>query len=259
MNIYFWNINNSIQSFNLAKDIVSQENESIFIVSEFWDIYDQINLPDSFGFVNDDIHKRVGIITNNNFRVNFEESKKYYLITSLVFNSIKIIICSVHFLAKNKDPDVQKRIVEKTINEINESLNSYDSNNKIIIGDFNIEPFDDSMLNIYNFNSVSSIEHRSKLYKTYQDVDYDIYYNPFFSYHGDLSAGPPGTYFYEKETQTQPWYIFDQALINSKFLNNIDTKECNVLEKLNGIGLTKKSGRPKTDYSDHLPIKIKIN
>lgn len=255
MDIYFWNINNSIESFELAQSIVDKQEETIFIISEFWKITDQIDLSNT---IHDHIHKRVGVITNENFRVNFEESREYYLITSFNFNSIEIIICSVHFRAKNRGIDVQKRINNDTISQINESLSNFKTSNKIIIGDFNIEPFDDSMINIFNFNSVSSLEHRTKLHKTYNEEDFDIYYNPFFSYQGDLSDGPPGTYFFEKETQTQPWFIFDQALINSRFVENIDKKECNVLESLNGKNLCKESGRPNTKYSDHLPINIKV-
>lgn len=114
-------------------------------------------------------------------------------------------------------------------------------------------------MNIFTFNSVSSLDHRSKLFKTYKGSDYDIYYNPFSSFHGDLSPGPPGTYYYEKETQTQPWFIFDQALINANFIDNVDTKECNVLDTLNGINLSLQNGIPDKEFSDHFPIKIKIN
>ncbi len=257
MNIYFWNINNSLISYELAKKTVTQENQSIFIISEFWEILDQIHRTER-NFVHDEINKRVGILCNDSYKVKYRDSSEFYLITTLNFNSIEIVICSVHFRSKRNGEVVQKRIIERTIDEINVALKKFDTNNKVVIGDFNINPYDDSMINIYNFNSVSSLNHRTKMHKTYREIDYDIYYNPFFSYQGDLSIGPPGTYFYEKETQTHSWYIFDQALINSKFLENIDTQECNVLEKLNDTNLCLDNGKPNNRYSDHLPIKIKI-
>ena len=84
MNIYFWNINNSLNSFELAKKTVAQDNQSIFIISEFWEILDQIHRTER-NFVHDEINKRVGILCNNSYQVkyfigkdNFNNLEEYF-------------------------------------------------------------------------------------------------------------------------------------------------------------------------------------
>lgn len=258
MNIYFWNINNSLAGFNLAKKLVQSDPACIVIVSEFWNITLEEPFPKGIKFLHDDIHKRVGIIYNESNKVNFRRSAEYYLLSSIKYNSLEILICSIHFKSKLSGDKIQKRVIDDSIRKINEELNTFDSNNKIIIGDFNVEPHDESLLNVFSFNSVSTVKYRNKLHKTYMGNDYDIYYNPFYSFYGDLSDGPAGTYFYEVEAQTQAWHIFDQALINSKLIKNLDVKNCAILTEICSVDLSLENGKPKTIYSDHFPIKIKI-
>lgn len=83
----------------------------------------------------------------------------------------------------------------------------------ILLGDYNDEPFDDSMC-----NCLRATRDKMLVLKTP-----DLLYNPFWRYLGGASnetanAKLGGSYFYRKDPLTR-WRLFDQIIFSSSFLN----------------------------------------
>ena len=90
---------------------------------------------------------------------------------------------------------------------------------------------------------------------------FNFFYNPMWSFFGDLSNGPPGTHYYPKSEQVSYfWHMFDQVLIRPDLFDRFDFKSLKILDDDGENSLLTSDGRPNSrDFSDHLPIFFRIN
>ena len=88
-----------------------------------------------------------------------------------------------------------------------------------------------------------------------------FFYNPMWGRMGDLSEGPPGTYYYGGSTPlTYFWNTFDQVLIRPALTNRFMSDRLKVITEVNGQSLLNEMGRPDTSVgSDHLPLMFSLD
>ena len=132
----------------------------------------------------------------------------------------------------------------------------------LVIGDFNVNPFEDGMLEIKGLNCEPT---RQKVRVGGRGVagnNFPFFYNPMWNFFGDATRGPAGTYHYSNSQRVRmAWNMFDQVLLRPELLPFFRTEE---LEILTGDGqdsfLTTQTGVPGAKGgSDHLPIVFKLN
>ena len=82
-----------------------------------------------------------------------------------------------------------------------------------------------------------------------------------WGYLGDISDGPPGTYYYDSGMQVNLyWNMFDQVLIRPELLDVFEVEGLRILTDAGGKSLLAGSGKPDVSIgSDHLPILFKLN
>jgi hypothetical protein len=149
-----------------------------------------------------------------------------------------------------------ERLNSNVILEIIKDINEIGVDNVILAGDFNLPCFHNVFFDFYHLNSTDYWRTDEKECKTYQNEKRIKFYNPMGSFSGDLSNGPPGTYYYPKPSQSQAWHIFDNILISYPLVPYVDRQNSAILTELNGARLISPNGRPDTKLSDHLPIMI---
>lgn len=122
----------------------------------------------------------------------------------------------------------------------------------LIIGDFNMNPYEPGMLGCTCFHAVPSRREAARRNRTVGGNSYRLFYNPTWNFFGD-HHGPPGTYYYDKGKPIAPfWHVFDQVLISPELLDSFDTASLQVLSMAGSQGLVDPQGLPC--ISDHLPI-----
>jgi hypothetical protein len=130
----------------------------------------------------------------------------------------------------------------------------------VVVGDLNMEPFDDGMVTANAFHGTMCRKVAGKRSRIVQDREYQFFYNPMWNLLGDDSNGPPGTYYYHKAApKTLFWHMFDQVLIRPDLIDRFPVTD---LKILTGDGQTSflKNGFPdKAVASDHLPIVFRLN
>lgn len=191
-------------------------------------------------------------------------TKKDQRFTSIIYslNTQNIMVTGVHLDSPASYPDVDDRYFcagaqYKLIESIEETFNVKKS---IIIGDFNMNPFDKGMVSELSFKAThckktAQITKGNKRY----------FYNPSWgAFSNDLTLDdgkPPGTIHYvpfNKETYVDYWHIFDQVLVRSELFSEY-TNSFEVITKTSTINLLNNEFIPDRErYSDHLPIKYKI-
>jgi len=131
----------------------------------------------------------------------------------------------------------------------------------IVCGDFNMDPFEPAMIGAAGFHAMISRTTASRGFRTVDGEKRKFFYNPMWSFYGDTSLGPPGTYHYSRSSQvTYFWHMFDQVLFRPELLDGFEQQDLAILTEVDGRSLLTSNGTPDTTVgSDHLPILFRLN
>jgi endonuclease/exonuclease/phosphatase family metal-dependent hydrolase len=125
----------------------------------------------------------------------------------------------------------------------------------VVIGDMNTNPFDSGMVAAFGLHGMMSQEQTKKRIRKVGGREYPLFYNPMWSFMGDLSKGPPGTYHYERSEQVNyGWNMFDQVLVRPSMIPRFDFECLEIVTSVGEESLLTKRGIPDKSRSDHLPI-----
>lgn len=130
----------------------------------------------------------------------------------------------------------------------------------VIVGDFNMNPFEPGMVGTRGFQAVMDQRIARRINRTVLGKEYSFFYNPMWSRLGDLSKGPPGTYYYNSSTHVNFfWNTFDQVLIRPDLLDLFSADRFQVLDVAGQQSLLSSNGLPDSSLnSDHLPLLFNI-
>ncbi|TAD99332.1 MAG: hypothetical protein EAZ97_09125 [Bacteroidetes bacterium] len=124
-----------------------------------------------------------------------------------------------------------------------------------------MNPFQEAMVQTTGFHAVMSREVAKKENRIVENENHEFFYNPMWSFMGDLSKFTAGTYYY---SQSIPicyfWNMFDQVLIRPSLIPFFEEKNLQILDS-DGINsfLDKNNLPNKNKFSYHLPIIFSIN
>lgn len=269
MNFLFWNIAKKPIAGTISL-LCKEHNIDILILAESEytssDLLLQLNNETTLYHHNSPISncKKIQIYTRFHFDyiAPINETHRYTFRELALPNIEKILLVGIHFPDKvSFSPQSQMIEVRKLVDNIyDEKGNEFC--NKIIIGDFNMNPFEEPMVSTVGFNATKSSVVALKGKRTVQDVEYKYFYNPMWSLFGDLNAEISGTYYYSKAEHINfKWNIFDQFLLSPALIDKFDKSSLKIISGLaDGTSFLNQSKRPnKNIYSDHLPFVFTLN
>ena len=139
------------------------------------------------------------------------------------------------------------------------TLDSYGHDRTLLVGDFNMNPFDYVMNMATGMNAMMTRKCVERGSRRLQKQDYPFFYNPMWAFFGDQSKGPAGTHFYRDASPiTYFWNIFDQVLIRPALMDAFHN-DVEILTFDGEHSLLTKRGRPsKARGSDHLPLLFRL-
>lgn len=176
-----------------------------------------------------------------------------------VFDSITLI--AVHFQSKvnwsNEDQAAHSLKLKHFIDSVEQQQGH---KRTIVCGDFNMNPFEAGMVQSTGLHAVME---RSIAMKSARMIDgelFDFFYNPMWSFLGDLGKGNvSGTLYYSPAKPiSYHWNLFDQVLVRPSLILDFDDDELEILTCIGDANLLTQSNIIDKKYSDHLPIKFKI-
>ena len=130
----------------------------------------------------------------------------------------------------------------------------------VLIGDFNLSPFDDGMVSFHGFHALMTRELAvRKNQRVVLGEKQPTFFNPMWQFLRDGGKSPSGTLHYSKNAPIMHfWYTLDQVLIRPGIAETLDRVE--ILETDGVESLLNRNGRPKQkNGSDHLPLLIRLN
>lgn len=176
-----------------------------------------------------------------------------YLVCTLNHDNIIYNLAVVHLQDQRNDARGSARTdsLSEIVAKLEERETQIDGINRIIIGDFNTDPFSEELISPSTlFATLFKDEIESHPTRQRNGKQRALMYNPVISYISDEKK-QYGSYYYEKEFAPLFWHFYDQIVVSHSLINSIS-----VYEYLKSIGSTPliKAGRPNKYISDHLPL-----
>lgn len=172
--------------------------------------------------------------------------QKYEFIFPLL--NERLILYVAHWLSKLKDNSERRRSVASyTRKDILDEKEKYPETKFIVLGDFNVEPYDASILNGL----------RSSRDKEIIKLNPSLFYNPFWRFLPVQKNIASGTHYYKKD-EYHHWHVYDQILISGNFFKegwDLDDANVQILDEEAIITLVPSLIE---NPSDHLPVLTKL-
>ncbi len=178
----------------------------------------------------------------------------------------------VHFGSKQHKSEASQTLAAPVFSQTVRELEKKSKHDRtILVGDFNMNPFEDGIVGAEGLNAAMTRHVVQKESRTVDGKPYPFFYNPMWSFFGDSTHAahppsspahePPGTCYYPAgESRWHYWNIFDQVLLRPSLLPYFNNSD---LEIVTGDGETRLidgNGLPaRVTLSDHLPILFRLN
>lgn len=170
----------------------------------------------------------------------------------------RFLVGAVHLPSKLElDDSTIRRSARQALEELERLEAEAGSRRSLVIGDFNLDPFDDGLVNCDHFHSVMDRKLAKPNGRKVQGQRHAMFYNPMWNLFGD-NSGPPGTYFRPAKAQARAcfWHMYDQVLIRPDLVPNFISESLAILDSDGVRPLIDRRGRPEP--SDHLPIHFRL-
>lgn len=268
MNILFWNLNKKDLSSEIA-EIAHLKDIDIIILCEYaindFAILNLLNTGQSIYEISDCIGcDKIKIFTKlnpNNLTI-ISETLRWTIRKVENANAHPFLLVAAHLVSK-VNWNNSSQLIELTVfrDAINEAQVKYQIKRTIIIGDLNMNPYEEGIISTRGLHGTSDKKIALKQKRTVQGKEYEYFYNPMWNFLGDESIGNvPGTFLYKSSEHSRiDWNIFDQLLISPSMIPSISNKNIEIITQSTSFSLLKDTGEiDSTNYSDHLPIKFNI-
>lgn len=178
-------------------------------------------------------------------------------IRQLRFDAFDFHLGIVHLVDKlNWDPPNQLSQSLLLMEDVRKQEKTSGHLRTVLLGDFNLNPFDPPMTIAPGFNSMMTRKCVQRLERKVAGKSYSFFYNPMWGFFGDRPNEPTGTYYHTtSSTGHFGWNMLDQALIRVAALPWFQSVE--ILRSTGAKSLTTKQGRPN-QTSDHFPILLRM-
>jgi hypothetical protein len=195
-----------------------------------------------------------------------KESDHYLIRTLTPPGGITIVLALAHLASPiHKDLRARHSRFIGFVGDIRGAEKAAGNDNTVVVGDLNVNPFDDALLDVRGLNALADrrpVQRKDpRRFGRVQVEEFRLFYNPMWGHLGDAVL-PAGTYYYDKSNpEVDPlWNIFDQMLLRPGLLDRFRNKNLKVLTTDGTVSFVWEDGRPNGDvYSDHLPIWFRLD
>ena len=165
----------------------------------------------------------------------------------LLYKRTEFILGLVHVVDRhNWDPMNQSTQVTLLAQELQQYEQKRGHSRTLLIGDFNMNPFDQAMTMAAGMNAMMTKKCVTRGSRTSQSRKYTYFYNPMWGLFGDNTPGPSGTYLSLQLVERRyGWNMLDQVLVRPDAIPWF--KGVTILRNAGDTRLHRNSGRPEQD------------
>lgn len=261
MKILFWNTANSENINMFIKELVFENNISIIVLAEYKD--DAKGLIDELELGGKRMKEcitigcnRLKIIASLN---NIEPGRQSdYASMQIIGNTY--ILCGIHLPSQiyGGNEEMRNIVINQIVTDICDTERELCTENTIVVGDFNINPYDIGCTGAQFFHGLPVYEDTKRKSRKVAGQEFYMFYNPMWNFLGDFES-PCGTYYYNgSKANNTYWNLYDQVIIRPALRNQFVDKSLKIITEVNAKSLVNDNGHPNKKISDHLPIMFEI-
>lgn len=179
-------------------------------------------------------------------RLKLVRDEEFFSIRELVpYLGPPLLIVAVHLPSKLHATQLdQFTAAQRLSTAIREAESGSMKKNTVVIGDFNMSPFEDGMVGASALHAVLDRKIAKRQSRIVKSEKYPFFYNPMWGRLGDLTVGPSGTHRYNKAVEINHiWHTYDQVLLRPDLIDYFSPEDVTV---------------PEQSGSDHFPIFINL-
>jgi hypothetical protein len=172
---------------------------------------------------------------------------------------VELLLIALHLPSKLHRKEVEQTLYSTRLADLVTDLERQAGHsNSLVIGDLNMDAFEDGMVAADGFHGVMDRTIARKISRTVDGKLRKFFYNPMWSRYGDETDRPPGTYYYRRSGQiSRYWHMFDQVLLRPSLLDYYNPSGLQIIQKVGSHNLVS-GGKIDTSVSDHLPIFLRL-
>lgn len=177
-------------------------------------------------------------------------------VRTLQIGQHKTLLVLVHGVdIRNYDAETRQAWAQLLAEDLRFIQTEKKTNKLILLGDFNLNPFDRGMNLATGLNAMMTKACVKPGHRILFGKSYDLYYNPMWSLFGDNTDGPAGTIYDTSSQGPYGWSMLDQVIIHYSIIGLFHRVK--ILTEAGATPLMNKKGHPDTDNaSDHFPILV---
>lgn len=180
-----------------------------------------------------------------------------FSIRRFAFKGSHALLALIHGLDPvNYDIETRSSFACEMVRDLREVMKVNQTTKALVVGDFNLNPHDSAMNQASGFNAMMTKSCTTKGARRFAGKDYDFFYNPMWSFLGDLSPGAPGSIYYRGNRGQYGWNMFDQALVHHSLVHCLS--DVQIIHEHRGVSLDNTRGHPNSRVSDHFPLLITL-
>lgn len=175
---------------------------------------------------------------------------------------LDFIIVAVHLRSKLfQDPEDQASEAMSINRDIEAIEDQVGHHRTLVIGDFNMNPFERGLVSFDCFHAVMSRNIARRRSRKIGGHERHFFYNPMWNHFGDRPPSPPGSYYRRGSGLTEYfWHMFDQVLLRPDLLDYFPDHGPEVLTRIGRRSLLSHDGIPSARAgSDHLPLFLELS
>lgn len=260
MKIIYWNTN-KIEELLQIVDICNSEDPDVFFLSEIdknrlekeTELLDQNN----YFYLSNPGSARVSIIVRKGLSIELGLQNKYY--TNVRLPEFDLDLISLHLPSQMfQHFDGLKEFIRDFRKDIDLNIGIPNEKRILLIGDFNVSPFDKPMIDFDGFSATNSLNSRQTI--THLGKNKALYYNPTWKLYSNTDF--PGTKYFKRPSASSydilEHHFLDQVVISTKLSRELKKEEIKVIEKSKKYTYYN-IGSNVVLESDHLPLSYEIS
>jgi hypothetical protein len=265
MKFLFWNI----QKNSLINEIVELIKESNCSVYAFAESTDQIieevikTLVSEFNiechlFPNPGCDKIKIVVVGQIENISLLNQSKHYSLIKISKKNDELIIGFVHFPSKlHHTLEQLRRISEKFRTQILAEEQSHATNNSMVMGDFNVDPFEMPMVAFHGMAATNGIACSQRELVTCDGEENRLFYNPMWTLYSSYRDRPGSHRYIRTGEDVVSWHFLDQVLIRSTLINRFKFESLSLIKNTTNFNYLNSNHTP--NLSDHLPLMCEID
>ena len=261
MKYLFWNTYKNKNINSILCDLIVENEISVVVLAEYSANVDELlDLLRIEGFSMREIPsmcERIRIIGASG--ISIEPHLQTDKASIQIINN-NIILCGVHLNSQiySANEDAREIYIERIICDILSEEKELCTKKTIIVGDLNINPYDEGCLSARYFHGIPIFEETTRESRTISGKEFYMFYNPMWNFLGDFKE-PYGTYYHNSSNAINSyWNVYDQVIIRPILRKQFIDDSLKILTKTTKNSLLDKKKHPNCEISDHLPITFEI-